>query len=119
MDQYLLKDAKQEMQTVKKYMLFIAKLCPATIGNGHLAENCERRIGNICSFTCNEKYISAIDPKNIICTTGGSDTQRSCLRRLFINIKENKLQSEHCIIFKTFFLVEYFRKVLKFAIQEL
>lgn len=106
MDQYLLKHAKQEMQTVKKYMLFIAKLCPATIGNGHLAENCERRIGNIRSFTCNEKYISTIDPKNIICTTGGiwrSDTQRLCLRKLFINIKENKLQSEHCITFKTFF----------------
>lgn len=92
--------AKQESKILKIYMLFIAKLCPATIENGHLAENCERRIGNICSFTCNEKYISAIDPKNIICTTGGvwsSDTQRLCSRKLFINIKRNKLHSEHCI----------------------
>lgn len=90
----------KKVKFLKKNMLFIAKLCPATIENGHLAENCERRIGNICSFTCNEKYISAIDPKNIICTTGGvwsSDTQRLCSRKLFINIKGNKLHSEHCI----------------------
>lgn len=58
------------------------KLCPSTIENGHLAENCERHIGNICSFTCNEKYISAIDRQNIICTTGGiwsADTTQLCL----------------------------------------
>lgn len=75
-------------------MLFIAKLCPETIENGHLAENCERRIGNKCSFTCNEKYISVIDPKIIICTTGGlwsSNTQRLCSRKLFINKKKQKL----------------------------
>lgn len=77
----------KKVKTFQKYMLFIAKLCPTTIENGHLAENCERRIGNICSFTCNEKYISAIDPKNIICTTGeiwSSDTKRLCSRKLFL-----------------------------------
>lgn len=66
-------------------IFFLAKLCPSTIENGHLAENCERHIGNICSFTCNEKHISAIDRQNIICTTGGiwsADTTQLCLRKI-------------------------------------
>ncbi|XP_078326898.1 low-density lipoprotein receptor-related protein 6-like isoform X2 [Crassostrea virginica] len=56
-------------------------LCPSTIQNGQLASDCLRQIGNTCSFTCNNNYISSVTSATIICTTGGNwnkDTATLC-----------------------------------------
>lgn len=69
------------------------KLCPSNIANGHLEANCERHIGNSCSFTCDTTYRSAIGTSNIICTTGGiwnEDAQQLCIRKILIHAYRNK-----------------------------
>lgn len=71
------------------------KLCPSIIANGHLAANCERQIGNSCSFTCDKTYRSAIGSSYIIiCTTGGiwnEDAQKLCIRKILIHAYRNKI----------------------------
>ncbi|XP_062587893.1 uncharacterized protein LOC134249578 isoform X2 [Saccostrea cucullata] len=44
-------------------------LCKSEIKNGKLEFNCERKIGNKCSFVCEAGYISTIFSSNIVCTS--------------------------------------------------
>ncbi|XP_061183615.1 low-density lipoprotein receptor-related protein 2-like [Saccostrea echinata] len=57
--------------------------CPSIIPHGKLASNCERQIGDRCSFICNSNYQSSIPSTNIVCTsdsTWNEDIDKICKR---------------------------------------
>ncbi|XP_056013210.1 low-density lipoprotein receptor-related protein 4-like [Ostrea edulis] len=43
-------------------------LCPSKIPNGELAQSCQRRIGNSCTFTCSGSHRPSTS-QNIVCTS--------------------------------------------------
>ncbi|XP_056013215.1 low-density lipoprotein receptor-related protein 2-like [Ostrea edulis] len=46
-------------------------LCPSTIPNGELAQCCQRRVGNSCTFTCSGSHRPSTS-RNIVCTSDGT-----------------------------------------------
>ncbi|XP_061184437.1 low-density lipoprotein receptor-related protein 4-like [Saccostrea echinata] len=57
------------------------RLCPSTIKNGKLPSDCQRKIGNSCSFTCEGSHKSTISSSNIVCTSEGTwneNTEELC-----------------------------------------
>ncbi|XP_056012123.1 low-density lipoprotein receptor-related protein 4-like [Ostrea edulis] len=46
-------------------------LCPSTIPNGELAQSCQRRVGNSCTFTCSGSHRPSTS-QNLFCTSKGT-----------------------------------------------
>lgn len=50
---------------------FAVLLCPSTIPNGELAQSCQRRVGNSCTFTCSGSHRPSTS-QNLFCTSKGT-----------------------------------------------
>ncbi|XP_062567174.1 low-density lipoprotein receptor-related protein 6-like [Saccostrea cucullata] len=67
------------------------QLCVSTIPNGTLGSDCQRVIGNNCSFTCDMGYESSITSSHIICTSNGTwnkMTDELCKRKKILSFNK-------------------------------
>lgn len=61
-----------------------AILCPVSLGTAVLSTNCNRRIGDPCSFSCSDGYLPTTTT-NLVCTSDGTwnmDANSLCSREL-------------------------------------